>query len=170
MYGEGNYALTAVKEVSVTESFLGLKEEDKKCQNLESLEDCSTKRYLQSLRSDQTSIKEHSLIFCRRAGCRPFSLGYDENIPVCSAAQLFSIGELEGTTEDCQVPCEGIFADVKKVPIQQHFGQSYWGLLEEYERYRNFNETGIKFINYLGCESILQSRNLEIIPNSLFLR
>ena len=57
MYGEGNYGLTAVKEISVTKSFLGLKEEDKKCQNLESLEDCSTKRYLQSIRSDQTSRK-----------------------------------------------------------------------------------------------------------------
>ena len=55
MYGEGNYALTAVKEVSVTQSFLGLKEEDKKCQNLESLEDCSTKSYVQSIRSDQIS-------------------------------------------------------------------------------------------------------------------
>ena len=33
MYGEGNYGLTAVKEISVTKSFLGLKEEDKKCQN-----------------------------------------------------------------------------------------------------------------------------------------
>ena len=53
MHGEGNYGLTAVKEVSVTQSFLGLKEEDKKCQNLESQEDCSTKRYLQSIRSDQ---------------------------------------------------------------------------------------------------------------------
>ena len=55
MYGEGNYALTAVKEVSVTQSFLGLSSEDKKCQNLESLEDCSTRSYLQSIRSDLTS-------------------------------------------------------------------------------------------------------------------
>ena len=39
MYGEGNFALTAVKEMSVTEPFLGLKDEDKKCQNLESFED-----------------------------------------------------------------------------------------------------------------------------------
>ena len=54
MYGEGNYALTAVKEVSVTQSFLSLKSEDKKCQNLESLEDCSTRSYLLSIRSDQT--------------------------------------------------------------------------------------------------------------------
>ena len=59
MYGEGNYALTAVKEVSVTQSFLGLKEEDKKCQNLESLEDCSTRSYLQSIRSDQTDRTIH---------------------------------------------------------------------------------------------------------------
>ena len=99
----------------------------------------------------RSNSQKQSQIFCRKIGCRPFSLGYDENIPICSAGQLASIPEMEENAE-CQVPCEGIFADVKKVPIQQHFGQSYWGLLEEYERYRNFNQTGIKFINYLGCE------------------
>ena len=65
MYGEGNYALTAVKEISVTQSFLGLKEEDKKCQNLESLEDCSTKGYLQSIRSDQTPRNNLSFFFLK---------------------------------------------------------------------------------------------------------
>ena len=49
MYGGGNYALTAVKEMSVTDQFLGLKEEDKKCQNLESFESCTTRNYLQSI-------------------------------------------------------------------------------------------------------------------------
>ena len=156
MYGEGNYALTAVKEVSVTQSFLGLSSDDRKCQNLESLEDCSTRSYLQSIRSDLTSspgpLRE---IVCRRVGCRPFSLGYEGNIQMCSPAQLAAIAEMEREAEDCRVPCEGTFADVKKYPLQEHFGPRYWDLLEEYERYRNFNQTGIKFINYLGCEPAL---------------
>ena len=97
---------------------------------------------------------DYSPIICRSVGCRPFSLGYEENIPICSPAQLSTIAEMERTAGDCLVPCEGIFADVKKYPLQQHFAQSYWDLLEEYERYRNFNQTGIKFINYLG-ESII---------------
>ena len=63
MYGEGNYALTAVKSVSVTQSFLSLKPEDKKCQNLESLEECSTKSYLQSIRSVRSNLQAHSPIF-----------------------------------------------------------------------------------------------------------
>ena len=50
MYGEGNFALTAVKEMSVTNPFLRLKEEDRKCQNLESFEDCTTRSYLNSIR------------------------------------------------------------------------------------------------------------------------
>ena len=94
---------------------------------------------------------------CRKIGCRPFSLGYDENIPICSSAQLATIGagEMERTGKDCRVPCEGIFADVKKYPLQEHFAQSYRDLLKEYERYRNFNETGIKFINYLATSLFL---------------
>ena len=160
MYGEGNYALAAVKEVSVTQSFLGLKEEDKKCQNLESLEDCSTRSYLQTIRSDQTD-RTILWYFSRKIGCRPFSLGYDENVPHCSPAQLAqlsSIAEMERTGGDCLVPCEGIFADVKKVPLQEHFDQNYWDLLEEYERYRNFNMTDIKFSNYLGCQYTVDCR------------
>ena len=68
MYGEGNYALTAVKEVSVTQSFLGLKSEDKKCQHLESLEDCSTRSYLQSIRSDLTSRTSILKLFPGKSG------------------------------------------------------------------------------------------------------
>ena len=44
--GEGNYALTAVKEIAVTEAFLGLDEKDKKCQSEETPEDCWMKNYL----------------------------------------------------------------------------------------------------------------------------
>ena len=99
------------------------------------------------------SEEQSQFFFWRKIGCRPFSLGYDENIPVCSAGELTSIPEMEGTPGgDCRVPCTGIFADVKKHPLQEKFAQNYWELLEEYERYRNFNETGIKFINYLGCK------------------
>ena len=43
--GEGNYALTAVKEIYGTDAFLGLDEKTKLCQIEETLEDCWMKSY-----------------------------------------------------------------------------------------------------------------------------
>ena len=45
-FGEGNYALSDVKEVFVTEDFLGMDDEIKLCQNEGTTEDCWMKNYL----------------------------------------------------------------------------------------------------------------------------
>ena len=45
MYGEGNYALTDIKEIQVTEEFLGLGQEVTSCQTKEFRADCVSRRY-----------------------------------------------------------------------------------------------------------------------------
>ena len=45
MYGEGNYALSVVKEIVASDSFLNLDEKTKQCQNDESLETCQERNY-----------------------------------------------------------------------------------------------------------------------------
>ena len=50
--GEGTYALTAVKEIDVTEEFLGLDTETINCQNKELFEDCTTRQYLEKLQQE----------------------------------------------------------------------------------------------------------------------
>ena len=47
--GEGNYALSVIKEVEVTDDFLGLKLPTRKCQNDEKYEDCTTRKYLKKI-------------------------------------------------------------------------------------------------------------------------
>ena len=44
--GEGNYGLTDVKEIDVTEAFLGLEDKTRLCQSKETLGDCRMKKYL----------------------------------------------------------------------------------------------------------------------------
>ena len=46
--GEGFYNLNVVKEERVTESFLGLDEEVRGCQNHESQEDCQTRFFIKT--------------------------------------------------------------------------------------------------------------------------
>ena len=51
--------MNALKEISVTESFLGLSQEAKDCQNTETFNDCVTKNYLDQMR--------------QKCGCLPLS-------------------------------------------------------------------------------------------------
>ena len=50
MYGEGSYAISAVKEMKVTDEFLGLDVNTRKCQNEEPFESCTTRQYLENIR------------------------------------------------------------------------------------------------------------------------
>ena len=43
--GEGHYALTAIKDIKVTEEFLGLGQEVTRCQTRQSRADCVSRRY-----------------------------------------------------------------------------------------------------------------------------
>ena len=49
LLGEGSYALSSVKEISVTEDFLRLSDDTRKCQNIESFEQCITNHNLASI-------------------------------------------------------------------------------------------------------------------------
>ena len=61
MIGEGEYNLNALKEIKVTESYLVMDQEVRKCQNEESYHNCTTKQY----------INTH----LNKCGCLPFSMG-----------------------------------------------------------------------------------------------
>ena len=61
LYGEGNYALTSVKEVRVTDSFLSMSAERRNCQNEERYEDCATADYLKRVKKICSCIPENLL-------------------------------------------------------------------------------------------------------------
>ena len=60
MVGDGKYNLDAVKEIKVTDSFLGLDMKHKACQNDEPVVECTTKYHLDT--------------FLQKCGCFPFGL------------------------------------------------------------------------------------------------
>ena len=49
LYGEGSYAISAVKAMSVTEEYLGLDEDVRNCQIKEDFENCTTRQYLNAV-------------------------------------------------------------------------------------------------------------------------
>ena len=60
LIGEGIYNLNAVKEIKVTESYLGLDIKYRDCQSEEAIEECTTKHYIENL--------------LRKCGCVPFQI------------------------------------------------------------------------------------------------
>ena len=60
LFGEGQYNLLSLKEISVTDSFMGLDKDFRKCQNIETYNSCKTRLYIEQLR--------------QKCGCLPFSL------------------------------------------------------------------------------------------------
>ena len=59
--GEGEFDLNIIKQVDVTDSFMGLPQEERNCQNKENFLDCTTRHHL-----------ENVLANC---GCLPMSIG-----------------------------------------------------------------------------------------------
>ena len=66
LVGEGKYNLNAVKEIKVTDSYLGLDMKDKGCQNEEPQGECITKHFISTLLND--------------CGCLPLKLTGHQNV------------------------------------------------------------------------------------------
>ena len=60
LIGEGKFNLNDVKEIKVTESYLGLSQDVRGCQNEETMEDCSTRYYRETI--------------LQQCGCLPYSI------------------------------------------------------------------------------------------------
>ena len=63
---EGQYNFLSLKEIVVTESFMGLNRETKNCQNVEAYDKCKTQSYIQDLRQE--------------CGCLPLALRLSEKV------------------------------------------------------------------------------------------
>ena len=51
LIGEGEYNLNVLKEIKATDSYLGLDQDVRKCQNDEPLSNCTTKKYIEAILS-----------------------------------------------------------------------------------------------------------------------
>ena len=60
LIGEGEYNLNVLKEIRVTESYLGLDQDFRQCQNEEPLNNCTTRKYFDT--------------FLGECGCLPLNI------------------------------------------------------------------------------------------------
>ena len=64
--GEGEYNLNDLKEIIVTDSYLGMDENVRGCQNVEPLNNCTTRLYMDTLLRD--------------CGCLPFNIRLSDKV------------------------------------------------------------------------------------------
>ena len=66
LFGEAQYNLNNLKEIYVTDSFLGLERNTRNCQSIETFDDCTTRLYLEKLRT--------------QCGCLPLSVSLSDMV------------------------------------------------------------------------------------------
>ena len=66
LFGEGQYNLHSMKEISVTDSFMRLDGDTIQCQNVETYDDCKTRLHVRQLRQE--------------CGCLPLSLRLSQEV------------------------------------------------------------------------------------------
>ena len=73
LYGEGEYNLNVLKQIKITDSYLGLDQNVRGCQNDISFTDCTTKQYIDSL--------------LNQCGCLPLNIRLKDKV-VCKKRYL----------------------------------------------------------------------------------
>ena len=99
LLGEGHYVLSSIKQITVTEEFVGLGEKVTRCQTEEYRVDCLSRRFRDSL-----------LASCK---CSPWNLRshLGSSLQVCSPAGLDCVRGLGVPGGDCLEKCEGTVMD-----------------------------------------------------------
>ena len=68
LIGEGEYNINALKEIKVTDAYLGLDQETRGCQTKEPYFNCTTKQYIETIRS--------------KCGCLPSNIQHTDEVLV----------------------------------------------------------------------------------------
>ena len=103
-YGDfrtGSFALSALKRMTGTNSFLGLPVKEKKCQ-IETFEDCHTRRYVEEVKA--------------KCGCVPWALNTALTLkdPIfCPPNKFDCYTTIARSITGCTVSCTGLYADVQ---------------------------------------------------------
>ena len=56
---ENEYNLNVIKEISATDSFLSMNENDRKCQGVETFDECVTRKYIDDLKNKCNCLPLH---------------------------------------------------------------------------------------------------------------
>ena len=128
LFGEGNYAITDIQDVSVSEEFLGLDTATRGCHRNSELEDCETKTYLGKMKDKCGCITNNLMRFFPEENVGLYSYIYIyracqicivTKVETCTGEALWCLASIRVTEEDCPNKCEGLIVGVRKDPVSR---------------------------------------------------
>ena len=157
VFGEGNYALTDIKQIKVTEDFLSLGEQKTKCQDVEEYNHCLTRIYGQKI-LDICDCSPLSLksFFPEKVSIFVFIYFYfyfvSPQVKVCTPEGLDCVAEIRAEEESCLNNCEGLITGVMNKPVRHLNNNFLDNLILDYDSYKSTDYSKIYFFNSIkGC-------------------
>ena len=137
--------------MSVTEEYLGLDEDVRNCQMKEDFENCTTRQYLSAVQKlcncvpyplrHLISTNMIQVMIIHRIRIGTFKKACICNLQTtCNSKGAACAQNIKVDTSACMAPCEGIFADVKKLPPADIKKENTDMFIERYKNYKKFFE------------------------------
>ena len=147
LHGEGHYTLSSIKDIEVTEEFVGLGPLVTNCQTEEDRVDCLARRFREKVISScrcspytLTSYFGHKV----RETIIKISILKTLQLPLCSPSELDCV-EGEDGGEECLQLCEGTIVDVERITSSVKNEKSIARLIEDYENYKDPDSSNISY-------------------------
>ena len=127
-----------LKEIKITDSYLGLDQDVRKCQNVESLFSCTTRQYTETIMQE--------------CGCLPLNIYLSKQVkkvwifwfrschilqvPLCSPKDLKCVDRISLNDATCIKPCSGlIVSSLSKTELKQNVEDLLY-FAEDYNTYK----------------------------------
>ena len=160
LVGEGEYNLNILKEIKVTDSYLGLDPSIKGCQNTETLENCTTRYYIDNLIAQCKCVPFNMgqlarVHFNDFLGCNLFIVKYYIFFalcfqgPTCQPSQLECVSKVAVDDSKCPKSCSGVL-----ITGYSHFGPDEYSshvtaflfqLSDDYKNYKGMHDFNKNF-------------------------
>ena len=110
--------------MKVTDSFMGLSQSAKQCQNKEAYLDCKTDEYLDAL--------------VNTCECLPFGLKYfnDTKISICNSTQMKCAQEAKNLESKCLIRCEGLVVTSYSHQNKTNVLDKMMNIIESYKKFK----------------------------------
>ena len=121
----------------MTDSYLGLDQNIRGCQNEEPLQSCTTKVYT------DTVLEE--------CGCLPLNMRTSQKDPLCTSQKLECVNKIEVDTARCMKPCSGlIVTSFRKDSLQINWEEKF-PVLAAYDHYKIITQYPTGYNGKIEC-------------------
>ena len=154
LIGDGEYNLDVLKNIETTESYLGLDQDVRGCQNEETIDNCTTRQYIDTL-LEKCECLPYSIRLPSNKVCTKSSVNihntcwtcHDFQEPMCTSNKMDCVKSVKVDTSRCMPSCSGlILTSFSKVDFNKNLDTLIPQEIKTYNKYKKItpHPTGFK--------------------------